>query len=490
MHGFRLASCALPIALFATGLQGYGQTNSPSRENLDLQAARGNISRVTSLDNPAQSYALYLPPNYSPDREWPILYVFDPFARGEAAVEVYKGAAEKYGYVVAGSNNSKNGPTAEELAAAQALWLDTHRRLAIDKRRVYTSGLSGGARVATSFALYCYTCAIAGVIAHGAGYPVMQNPKQPVNDHFFYYAAIGDSDFNFPEIMALRKKKEDGNAPCKVKIYPGPHQWAPPEIAEDAIAWMEVKSMQAGIEKPDAAFVKKMFEQTQTEATQAEQRGDVLTEYYALRSLVYDFQGLEDTTAAADKLAQVKGSKALSAAEHKLQRDIEEQTNLAGTVPQELVEFGAPDVSASNSGQMDAPDPKTNLGRHIEAVMSDLRRKAKSTASDHLVYARAFTQLWIQALEAGQQAMRDKKLALARAYFELLADISPDQPLPMVFVAEARVREGNKKAALKAIEQAVHRGLKHAEILTQDPELQPLASDPEFQRIVQSLGAQ
>src|SRR5205085_1091253 len=100
---------------------------------------------------------------YSPDRRWPILYAFDPFARGKTAVEVYKLAAEKYGYIVAASNNSKNGPVAEQLAAAQAVWLDTHRRFAIDKDRVYTTGLSGGARVATSFALYCYTCAVDGV---------------------------------------------------------------------------------------------------------------------------------------------------------------------------------------------------------------------------------------------------------------------------------------------------------------------------------------
>lgn len=476
--------------LFAAGLEGYGQPNPLPHEKFDLEAARGNITRVTSLDDPAQSYALYLPPNYSPDREWPILYVFDPFARGQTAVEVYKAAAEKYGYVVAGSNNSKNGPTAEELAAAQAMWLDTHRRLAIDKKRVYTSGLSGGARVATSFALYCYTCAIAGVIAHGAGYPVMQNLKQPANDHFFYYVAIGDSDFNFPEIIALRKRKEEANAPCKVKIYPGPHQWAPPEIAEDAIAWMELKSMQAGTEKPDPAFVKKMFDQTQTEATQAEQRGDVLTEYYALRSLVYDFQGLDDTKALAERLTQVKDSKTLKTAEHKLQHDIEEQSNLTGTVPQELAEFGNSDVGSGNPSQMGASDPKATLGRHIGMVMSDLRRRAKSNASDHLVYARAFTQLWIQALEAGQQAMRDKNLPLATAYFELLAEISPDQPLPMLFLAETKVREGNKKAALKDIELAVQRGLKRAQILTDDPELQPLASDPEFQRIVHSLGGQ
>jgi dienelactone hydrolase len=474
----RFAHVVPAILLTAVAVISSGQQSQPPAD-FDPQTAPGSISQVVSGDDPTQSYTVYLPSHYSADRPWPILYVFDPFARGKTSVEVYKDAAEKYGYIVAGSNNSKNGPTAAQLAAAQAMWLDTHRRFAIDKSRVYTTGLSGGARVATSFALYCYTCSVAGVIAHGAGYPVMQNPKQPANDRFAYYVAIGDADFNLPEIVALRKKKEEAGPPCKVKIYPGPHQWAPPEIVEDAIEWLELKAMQAGTEKVDPAFVDKIFKKTQAEAAQAQQRGDVLTQYYALLSLVQDFQGLEDTASSAGKLAQVKSSKALKNAEHKLRSQIEEQANLTNTIAGELAQLGAADENA-----------RAGLGRQISSAMSDLRRRANSNSGDHLVYSRAFTQLWIQGLEAGQDAFRENNLITAIAYFESMAEASPDQAWPLLLVAEAQVRSGNKKAAVKAIEQAVRRGLKRAQTLTQDPELQPLASDPAFQRIVQSLSTQ
>jgi dienelactone hydrolase len=463
-------------AFCAAGLAFPGSPSQGPAADFDPQAARGNISQVVSANDPSQSYAVYLPSRYSTERLWPIIYAFDPFARGKTAAEVYKDAAEKYGYIVAGSNNSRNGPVAEQLAAAQAMWLDTHRRFAIDKNRIYTTGLSGGARVATSFALYCYTCKVAGVVAHGAGYPVMQNAKQPANDHFIYYAAIGDEDFNYPEIMALRKKKDDAGASCKVKIYPGPHQWAPPEIVEDAIEWLELKAMQTGTEKVDPAFVREMSEKTQAEAAQAEQRGDTLTQYYALRSLVADFQGLEDTGPSAGKLAGIKGSRSLKNAERNQQREIEEQGTLTATAAGELAQFGTLDS-----------DAQPGAARHIASVMLDLHRKANSTSSDHKVYSRAYTQLWIQGLEAGQDAFRENRASLAAAYFELMADAAPDQAWPLLLLAEARVRAGNKKAALKAIEQAVQRGLKRAQTLTQDPELQPLASDPEFQRIVQGL---
>jgi dienelactone hydrolase len=447
----------------------------------DAQTARGTVvSRLACLDDPAQSYALYLPSQYSPDRLWPILYAFDPFARGKIAVEVYQAAAEKYGYIVVGSNNSKNGPTAPQLAAAQAVWADTHRRFAIDKNRVYTTGLSGGARMATSFALYCYTCSVAGVIAHGAGYPVGQNPKADANDKFLYYAAVGDEDFNYPEIVTLRRKKDERDAPCKVKIYPGPHQWAPPEIAADAIEWLELKAMQNGTEKTDPAFVHRVFEQTKAEAAQAGQRSDALNEYYALRSLVSDFKGLKDVevTEFQLKLAQLKDSKAFKNALRNEQREIDQQASLTATAGAELAQISVADPSA-----------QAGLAQHIASVMSDLRRHGKSNGRDHLVYSRAFTELWIQGIETGQDEFRNNHLSQAATYFELMANVSPDQPWPLVLLAETRVRAGNKKAALKAIEEAVHRGLKRPQTLTEDPELQPLASDPDFQRIVAGLSS-
>ena len=59
-------------------------------------------------------------------------------------VELFKEPAEKLGYIVVGSNNSRNGPWGPIQEAIQALWDDTHARFALDPRRFYTTGMSGG----------------------------------------------------------------------------------------------------------------------------------------------------------------------------------------------------------------------------------------------------------------------------------------------------------------------------------------------------------
>jgi dienelactone hydrolase len=444
-------------------------------DNFAWEKARGTIvDPMVCLDDPAQSYALYLPSAYSPDRRWPVIYAFDAGGRGRTAVEVYQSAAEKYGYIVAASNNSKNGPASIQTEASQAVWLDTHRRFSIDKNRVYTTGFSGGARAATSFALYCYTCAVAGVIAQGAGYPVMDRKTPPINDHFAYYVAIGDVDFNFPEIMTLRRKKDEQGMSFKIKVYPGQHQWAPPAIAEDAIEWMEIKAMQSGVEKVNAVFVRRIFERTQAEAAQAERVGDALGQYYALRSLVRDFNGLEDITQFEAMLAALKVSKTWKDANRDEQREIALQASLTATASLELGRLGS--VEAANQPM---------LAQHIASMMKNLQYGEKSNGSDRAVSSRAFAQLWMEGIEAGQDQFRQRRFKEAISYFALMAEVAPDQPGPLVLLAEANVRLGNKKEALKNLKEAVKRGLKYTKTLTEDPELRPLASDPTFQQIVQ-----
>src|SRR5262245_36088068 len=106
----------------------------------------GKISEdVKCVAEPAQSYALYVPSNYSPDRLWPVIFAFDPGARGRIPVERYQAAAEQYGYIVAGSNQSRNGSWATSEAAIRAMSQDVTQRFAVDEKRFYTAVMSGGA---------------------------------------------------------------------------------------------------------------------------------------------------------------------------------------------------------------------------------------------------------------------------------------------------------------------------------------------------------
>ena len=81
------------------------------------------VDSVACAGDASQTYALYLPSTYSPDRAWNLLLAFHPGARGRQMVEKYAAAAEQYGYIVAGSNTSRNGPWSVSAAAVRAMSL-------------------------------------------------------------------------------------------------------------------------------------------------------------------------------------------------------------------------------------------------------------------------------------------------------------------------------------------------------------------------------
>src|SRR5262245_21384791 len=162
------------------------------------------INKVSVRKDPGQSYALYLPSKYSPDKEWPVLYCFDPAARGHIPVERFRQIAERLGYIVIGSNVSRNSLSRKEkVDSVQDLWEDTHQRLAINRERTYACGMSGGARLASYLASSCNGC-VKGVIANAAGF--MGDAKPTPQLPFVFFGTAGVDDFNYPELRVLSDK--------------------------------------------------------------------------------------------------------------------------------------------------------------------------------------------------------------------------------------------------------------------------------------------
>src|SRR3989440_1114153 len=125
------------------------------------------VPDVACAADSTQSYALYLPRDYNADRAWPVIFAFDPGGRGRVPVERYQAAAARYGFIVAGSNNSRNG-SAENARAVVAMTGDVLSRFRADEHRLYLAGMSGGSRVALGVALGSPKDHVAGVIASSA----------------------------------------------------------------------------------------------------------------------------------------------------------------------------------------------------------------------------------------------------------------------------------------------------------------------------------
>ncbi len=418
--------CRMTISALATEVDPPGQLTS------------GQIADVNCSFDASQSYTIYLPSSYVSSKKWPIIYLFDPGGRGRRPVTLYKDLGEKYGFILAGSNNSRNfgSDLAKDL---KSIWDDTHSRLAINERRTYTSGFSGGARVAGAMALSCTTCQIAGVIAHGAGYP---SSKLPGGDKLFYFFAVGNRDFNWPEVVSIRREREERNLPYRLRIFDGPHQWAPAEVMEDAITWIMLKSMQSGDLTPDQAFIDRLFKQRQSEAAEAQATNDPLRQLSALRSLASDFSSFKDVSEILKSLTELKTSARFKSALKDERQQIDGQLALASEI--------APKIRTYIDGS--EPDPTSLRTEIVQGMgrLSDQSEHAKKE-TDRLIASRVFGDLWVSSIENGQQELQAHHFDKAEACFQLMSQVKNDPWPHVVTRRHARCRRqqeaGNQRLA-------------------------------------------
>jgi dienelactone hydrolase len=465
-----LILCAILFATLASA-----QTAPPAR----LSAGQ-LIESVACYNDSTQSYALYLPSTYTPGKPWPIIYAFDPLARGTVPVKLYKDLAEKYGYIVAASNNSRNFAMDAATKGINAMWQDTHLRLALDERRIYTTGFSGGARVAGMVAMSCPQCKIAGVMAYGAGYPMSQKPSPTDKNPALYFLAVGDQDFNWEEITTLRREREDLGQPYREVVFPGPHQWPPPPVIAEAVRWIHLKAMQSGALHADAAFVEEEFARRQADANEADKRGDAIAQLSAYRSLVSDFKGLKAVADYESKLEALKKSAALKQALKNEDEAMAAQRSLTADISSQI-------AAAENA----SPDERSTLKRDLLDAMTQLRSQAEHTKTDdkRLVLQRSFHDVWAQGIEAGQSQLANRHFEQAEFYFRLMADVTTDEPWPSLLLAETSTAMGNKKQAIKDLREAVKRGLKNPDAIEKDTNLEPLKTDAEFKKLIAELKA-
>ena len=245
----------------------------------------GRVVESVKCDaDPSQTYALYLPLRYAPERSWPVILAFDPRARGRVPVEIYQAAAEKFGYIIAGSNNSRNGSWAVSMAAAEAMTNDVMQNYQVDRKRLYTAGMSGGARVALGIAISSNL--IAGVIASSAGYPDSK-PRKTVP--FALFGTAGTEDFNYLEMRQLDRTL---TTPHRVAVFEGGHVWLSSALAMEAVEWMELQAMKSGRKPRDPAWIEQVFS-SRAAACQQKSGKELLL---GLEAMAADFEGLKDVS--------------------------------------------------------------------------------------------------------------------------------------------------------------------------------------------------
>ena len=208
------------------------------------------IERVVCQADTSQSYALYIPVR-GDAAPLSILYFFDPHGVGALPLRKYRSLAEAFGFILVGSNNSRNG---NDWSATEAIWGrlfdDTQKRLRIMTNRIYTCGFSGGAKVASYLAIE--HTVIKGVIANGAALPDGVNAGE---FPFSFTAIAGEGDMNMTELVAVTNALDRTRTRHRILFFDGKHEWAPEATMRTAFEGLQFDAMRTRlIPKDDKAI--------------------------------------------------------------------------------------------------------------------------------------------------------------------------------------------------------------------------------------------
>jgi hypothetical protein len=453
----------LSILILAAGLSLVAQAPTPAPDTVH--------GAVATLADASNSYALYLPSGYSPAKRWPLLLVFDPFARGEVSVKLFHEAAEKYGFIVVGSNNSRNFE--DPSAAIRVLWGDVKERYAIDPRRIYTAGLSGGARVASTVALACKNC-IAGVIANSAGLPNGATlPGPEVSDWFL---VAGTTDFNYPEQLHLKESFDARKVVSRFVVYDGPHNWMPKEFAERAIAWLQLRAMVKGLVAVDKEFVTQQFDSRVAEAQAEQKAGDVLAAERAYREIAQDFSYFRDVK------PQMALAKSLAESDEFRKAKKNEKAAL------ELQDEVAKKIGNLVAGINQGTDQRTDFFSQLQSAVNDAYRdkKESSKPTQRQAVERGLASAFAYAAETGQQAMLKKDFVSAKSMFQAGEVILPDSAWASYLSATACAQLGEKKPAIQELKRAMEKGMTSAKALD-DGAFDRIREEQGFKEVAASL---
>jgi predicted esterase len=192
------------------------------------------IPDVKCASDPSCSYSVYLPASYAGDQKLPVYIAFDPMGRGTFPVTRYKELAEKYQFILIGSNDSRNGQSMNDIGRiAEALMNEAKGRFRADSTRIFLTGFSGGARVASIIGMFGDK--VQGVVGCGAGFP---ETDQEHLHSFDYFAIAGEADPNLSEVITQDQALTRAGWKHLLLVIPGGHTWPPAPEMDKAVRWM------------------------------------------------------------------------------------------------------------------------------------------------------------------------------------------------------------------------------------------------------------
>jgi len=407
------------------------------------------------------TYALFLPPQYEKGKPCPLLILFAPGGNGLVPVTLFSSEAANNGFIIAGSNNSKNGMTFDQTTAVYRKMLaDLTSRFSIEKKAVYLGGFSGGSRVAGAVAIT--EGGIAGVVGCGAGLPAIN--RKPVS-LFSYLAVVGNQDFNYTEMHQLNEMLESAGYQHHLLVFDGIHQWPPEETIPDIFTWLRFDAMRQQAIPADRTQINLFIEKNDKIAGTLTSKGQLALQQEVYIKMMHYLQDLTDVAPLKAEIKRLSEEKEVIAY-HKQQEQLLD-------LERELQQKYLPELQLKNIKWW--TDETTRL--------RSLTKKTGKTGTN-LVYQRLLGFLSMECYMYSTNNLKEGKLTAAERFIEIYRLVDPSNAEHRYLAAKVAALNHNPDACFIALNQAFELGFKDVNRMKADADFKPYLEDKRFKSLL------
>ncbi len=430
------------------------------------------IEKMVCLDQPEQNYALYLPAAYTPEKKWPVVFIFDPWARGSFVLELFQSAAEKMGYVLVASNISRNGPLDPNIDSALAVWRDSNLRLSLDQEAVFTAGFSGGAQVALACAFH-FPVRPQAIIMCGRGKPDWLEFSQiPLGISFFI--AAGYEDFNSAECRDFNLALEQRLFTRLMVNFPGAHEWFDREWAEKALVWFEIDRLKKGLIQISEERLQRWMSIGAATIKNALDQGNTVRAFWGCRRLIDTFSGLADVSTL--RTLQTRLASLDSVRYH---FDLIDRAD-------SLQRKTLPALKKAYSAFLAAAPGSIRENRALKELdIPSLRQRSEGAAGlDRLLARRLLGEMYMAVMTDAVEMFQAGNELLALRNAGLASGILPEKHFPHFLLARIYARQNQAEKMISALEKAFELGFNNHRALLEHDDFNSMKKNHDFNKLI------
>ncbi len=422
------------------------------------------IEHMLCKKDKSTNYALYLPSNYDSSKTYPVIIAFDAHGDGLIPVKLFKDEAEKFGYIVAGSNNSKNGLSLDVTNAIyQSMITDIRERFSINESRIYTAGFSGGSRVASSIAIL--NGGIAGVVGFSGGFP---NLNQPIKSKFDFLGVVGSSDFNFTEMTQLDKDLQTNGFTHYLLIFDGKHEWPKSEVIPDIFYWLEFCSYRNKLSPINEKVISDFETKNQKEMDNCKSKNNAFGEYKLLQKIIGYLNNVKDIEKYKSRLNELEKST-------KVQNELK------------LVEIDAQKEQSLQNYYIDALNKNDIIWWEKEVKKINNLITQNNNNRQGFMYQRVLSYLSMAGYSFSNNILQSGQLDQAQHYISIYAIIDPENTNPQYFQAVLYSMKSDTAQVFKSLEKVIDLGFNDLNKMQNDVNFTKFQSMPEWIKLMDKI---